>query len=53
LYNLGLGIGLAVARTVVEDHGGAIEAQSEGLSKGSTFLAMLPVSRSAADRPRE
>ena len=39
----GLGLGLAVARTLVELHGGTIEAKSEGTGKGSTFTVRLPV----------
>jgi PAS domain S-box-containing protein len=41
----GLGLGLAIARHIVEMHGGTIEASSEGLGKGSTFKVTLPVSR--------
>ena len=43
----GLGIGLALARGVVEAHGGTIEAHSEGLHKGSRFTVYLPVSTKA------
>ena len=39
----GLGIGLALARGVVELHGGSIEARSEGLGKGSEITVRLPV----------
>ncbi len=39
----GLGIGLSVARRLVEMHGGRVEAMSEGLGKGSTFRIWLPV----------
>jgi signal transduction histidine kinase len=38
----GLGIGLAVVRSVVEQHGGAVEARSEGLQQGSEFVVRLP-----------
>ena len=42
----GLGIGLALARNLVEMHGGKIEAQSDGLGKGSVFTVRLPLDRS-------
>ena len=39
----GLGIGLALARQLVELHGGRIEAHSDGPGKGSTFTVRVPV----------
>jgi signal transduction histidine kinase len=41
----GLGIGLTLARTIVQMHGGAICASSAGLGVGSTFTVRLPLSR--------
>jgi CheY-like chemotaxis protein len=38
----GLGIGLTLARRLVEMHGGKIEAHSAGLEKGSEFQVRLP-----------
>jgi signal transduction histidine kinase/ActR/RegA family two-component response regulator len=39
----GLGIGLTLARNLVELHGGRIHAESAGPDKGSTFIVSLPV----------
>jgi signal transduction histidine kinase len=38
----GLGIGLPLARQLVDLHGGEIEACSEGLGHGSEFVVRLP-----------
>jgi PAS domain S-box-containing protein len=38
----GLGIGLTLARSLVEMHGGTLTADSEGLGKGSTFTFFIP-----------
>jgi len=38
----GLGLGLAISRALVELHGGAISAASDGEGKGSTFTITLP-----------
>lgn len=39
----GLGIGLAVVRELVEAHGGAVIAESAGVSRGSRFVVTLPL----------
>ncbi len=45
----GLGVGLTLARRLVELHGGRIEATSAGLGRGSTFIVSLPVAATAGD----
>jgi signal transduction histidine kinase/ActR/RegA family two-component response regulator len=40
----GLGVGLAIAKHIVELHGGTIEAESRGVGQGSTFRIRLPTS---------
>src|SRR5689334_1491688 len=39
----GLGIGLSLARKLVELHGGTIDARSDGKDKGATFVMRLPI----------
>ena len=48
----GLGLGLAVARHLVELHGGTIRAGSEGLGKGSVFTVDLPLAQERRDPAR-
>jgi signal transduction histidine kinase len=38
----GIGVGLFIARALVEGHGGTILAESEGLGRGSTIVIRLP-----------
>jgi PAS domain S-box-containing protein len=45
----GLGIGLTLARQLVEMHGGSIEARSRGTGQGSEFAVRLPVIPRAAE----
>ncbi len=39
----GLGVGLSLARRLVEMHGGTIQAQSEGVGRGSEFFVRIPI----------
>jgi signal transduction histidine kinase/CheY-like chemotaxis protein len=43
----GLGLGLAIARHLVEIHGGTIKAESDGEGRGATFTIKLPVIEAA------
>jgi PAS domain S-box-containing protein len=38
----GLGLGLSIARAIVDMHGGTIHAESPGLGRGATFIIELP-----------
>ncbi len=44
----GLGLGLSITKHLVELHGGSIEAASEGLDQGATFIVRLPVRQISA-----
>jgi CheY-like chemotaxis protein len=48
----GLGLGLAIARHLVELHGGTVKADSPGPDQGATFTITLPLAPSA-DAPPE
>ena len=53
--DLGLGLGLAIVRHIVELHGGTAMAESPGRGRGSTFRIVLPAAQAtpAAQRPRQ
>jgi two-component system CheB/CheR fusion protein len=46
----GLGVGLHLARRLVELHGGSVEAHSDGPGTGSEFVVRLPVLKTADRR---
>jgi signal transduction histidine kinase len=57
LSNSGLGVGLSLAKKLVEMHSGTISVESPGLNMGSTFTVRLPLTsatgvRQTADAPR-
>ncbi|MEJ0053307.1 MAG: ATP-binding protein [bacterium] len=45
---MGLGIGLALVRSLAEMHGGSVAARSDGRGKGSTFVVRLPLDQALA-----
>jgi len=49
----GLGIGLTLARQLVELHGGSIEARSPGVGHGSEFVVRLPLAAGVAQTRAE
>jgi PAS domain S-box-containing protein len=49
----GLGLGLAIARHIVELHGGTIDVESEGRGRGSTFTVLLPLFGESAEDGEE
>jgi CheY-like chemotaxis protein len=47
----GLGIGLALAKTLVELHDGEITVESEGPGRGSEFIVRLPLAGDTSEAP--
>jgi two-component system CheB/CheR fusion protein len=45
----GLGLGLTIARHIVELHGGTIKAESRGKGEGATFIVQLPLRTSSQE----
>ncbi len=48
----GLGLGLAIAKQIVELHGGTIDVESPGKGKGATFRVFLPLASGKAQSER-
>jgi signal transduction histidine kinase len=48
----GLGLGLFIARRLVDAHGGHIRVESDGENRGATFTVSLPLSDNRQARPR-
>jgi signal transduction histidine kinase/CheY-like chemotaxis protein len=49
----GLGLGLSIARELVQLHDGSIRAESLGIGNGATFTVELPVGEAPSDQPVE
>ena len=47
----GLGVGLTLVKSLVEEHGGRVEAASDGLGTGSTFRVWLPALETSTEEP--
>ena len=48
----GLGLGLSIAKSLLDKHGGTIEAHSEGEGKGATFIVKLRCTEEKAEIAR-
>lgn len=44
----GLGLGLAIVREIVAQHGGAVDVHSEGEGQGATFRVLLPLAAASS-----
>jgi len=49
--SFGLGLGLSIAKQIVELHGGTIEARSNGENQGATFVVRVPTAGGGAPEP--
>lgn len=49
----GLGLGLALVKSIVELHGGRVSAHSHGPGKGSAFTVVLPLASPQASAPQK
>jgi len=50
--SVGLGLGLALVREMVQAHGGTVVADSQGDGRGSTFTVTLPLREMTSESPR-
>lgn len=52
--NCGLGLGLAIVKGIVEQHGGTVCVESQGLGKGTQFFIKLPlIMQKISDKPKD
>ncbi len=51
--HMGLGLGLAIVRHVIELHGGTVRVSSEGAGKGATFTVTVPLAGEVEGTPRK
>jgi signal transduction histidine kinase len=49
----GTGLGLTISHKIIQQHGGEIEASSEGLGRGSAFTIRLPLHPMASTKTNE
>jgi PAS domain S-box-containing protein len=49
----GLGLGLAIVRSLVEIHGGTVSVTSDGENRGATFIVILPLTQPNITSPIE
>ena len=47
----GMGIGLALVRSLLQLHGGSIAAKSDGVGKGSEFVVRFPIAEGVVETP--
>jgi PAS domain S-box-containing protein len=50
--HMGLGLGLAIVRHVIELHGGTVRADSAGKDRGATFIVAIPLAGEITETPR-